>query len=607
MTNQHRPNRYPTSGRQTRQKTVNGLGPSHLAQELRSIAGQGRVSLRWGKHASARITPTSLLEALGHSRDEVVLLDSQGHASGRYSILGLVIPGKTMKITYKVGDRLLRYGFGSGQESATHVDSIEDVWPILQGALDLHNPRSNENASRASSPGANIFPPGMDSYVAGHLPEESPFWGGFMGYISYEAGLETIDVDLHPSCASSGVPDINFAFIHRSIVIDHETSQVYIQSLLPSDWPWIMNVGGTIDGLACRAELAKSRQTVVPQPTSEELQERDALDAKLTTAQVDAPTEAVYRAKVLTCQESLCSGDSYELCLTDETEITMCANGAPSLDEWALYKRLRANNAAPFGAFVRLSDVVVIGTSPERFLSWTRDGRCQFRPIKGTVKKSTGMTRERAHAILGTSKERAENLMIVDLIRHDLSGVVGAANTWVSKLMVVEEYQSVYQLVSVIEGQLPSRARDGVGPSGIDVLKASLPPGSMTGAPKKRSCEILRDLERRPRGVYSGILGYMDVGGAGDFSVVIRTLVRGGGESSGGGSGRTPSGDPMTNGGRSYKANGEFMEGHAGQVETWRLGAGGAVTIQSTDEGEFLEMEVKASSVLGAILPRKKR
>lgn len=168
---------------------------------------------------------------------------------------------------------------------------------------------------------------------------------------------------------------------------------------------------------------------------------------------------------------------------------------------------------------------------------------------------------------------------------------MGAENTWVSKLMVVEEYATVYQLVSVVEGQCtpnnPAPSKLPAGPRGLDVLRASLPPGSMTGAPKKRSCEILRDLEPRNRGVYSGVLGYLDVGGGGDLSVVIRTAVSvataGDGEKSVGGT-----------------ENGTSASHSPSSGHTYRIGAGGAVTIQSTDEGEFTEMDVKLSSVLGA-------
>ena len=560
---------------------ANGHTRSHFASQLRSIAGPQDPFLRWGRHASAPITPTDLVESLGLNRSDMILLDSQGHTRGRYSILGLITPGKTMMVTYKVNDKTLRYGLSSTQMHAVPVESIEEVWPMLQEALDLHDPRPN-GSSRVSTPGQEMEHTGLDQFVAGHLPAGSPFWGGFMGYITYEAGLETIHVPLHPEACTpgGGAPDINFAFIHRSIVIDHQEEQVFIQSLLPGDWPWVLSVGRTVDDVKNCLEVRKSIRSHGDKPSLSVMEE-----ARLTSALVSAdtrrPAENEYRAKVLACQDLLAAGDSYELCLTDETEIRVPT--ASGLDPWLLYKRLRANNPAPFGAYLHLPDVTVVGSSPELFLKWDREGRCQFRPIKGTVKKGPDMTRERAHEILSSSKERAENLMIVDLIRHDLCGAVGPDNSWVSQLMVVEEYEAVYQLVSVIEGQLP---QSGDGPrGGLDILKVSLPPGSMTGAPKKRSCEILGEIERRPRGLYSGVLGYMDVGGSGSFSVVIRTAIR---------QNKVPDHDQRA-------GNDSNLNGAAGQYETWRVGAGGAVTIQSTDDGEFQEMETKASSVLGAL------
>jgi para-aminobenzoate synthetase len=683
--------------------TCNRDQPSRVGYELRSALGSESIFLRWGKHSETTISPTTLVEALGLGRDEVLLLDSQGHTSGSFSILGVVVPGKTMRITYNVLEKVLKYGADEKKMHTLAVTSIDETWPILQEALDLHNPRQ-EHASRASTPGPDILHTGLDGFVAGHLPGESPFWGGFMGYISYEAGLETIDVDLHESCAASDTPDINFAFIHRSIVIDHKSRDVFIQSLLPGDWPWILSVGRMIDDIVARSE---PRGNLTWSGSAKEATQEMLLTKVLNSAQIERPTENAYRKKILHCQDFLLSGDSYELCLTDETEIRF-SNG--QIDPWLLYKRLRKKNPAPFGAFFHLSDIIIVGSSPERFLKWSRDGHCQFRPIKGTVKKSPDMTRDMAYETLGSSKERAENLMIVDLIRHDLCGVVGPHNSWVSKLMVVEEYETVYQLVSVIEGQLPDRDLDPTGPRGIHVLKASLPPGSMTGAPKKRSCEILRDIERRPRGVYAGVLGYMDIGGSGDFSVVIRTAVRSGDQMVDwrnshpltSGQPHVDQGQPIqhrtegiqndmaangarssfvhangnngasvhdngikinrngisciytngrTAGTHSYVANGndirhngtgvyhysndgrdtnvidirdmdrvsgeihkmdfnhattkgDMSAGISGRTETWRIGAGGAVTVQSTDEYEFLEMETKASSVLGALFPK---
>ena len=204
--------------------------------------------------------------------------------------------------------------------------------------------------------------------------------------------------------------------------------------------------------------------------------------------------------------------------------------------------------------------------------------------------------------------------MIVDLIRHDLHGVVGSGNVRVQKLMVVEEYATVFQLVTVIEGELqvddgenrtpspipvpretqrfsstaaePSRKPSHRNRIGLDVLAASLPPGSMTGAPKRRACQILQDLEPRPRGVYSGVLGYLDVGGGGDFSVVIRTAFR-----------WEDDGDDCV---ATKEKAGDVAapQGVDRETDTWGIGAGGAVTVLSSVESEWEEMGAKLGSTM---------
>ncbi|KAJ4305333.1 para-aminobenzoate synthase, (PABA) [Kalmusia sp. IMI 367209] len=576
---------------------------SGLVKVAQSIIGNKAPELSWTCHLSDKISPIAIAEALGLDRNEIVLLDSQNHSMGRFSILGVIVPDETIKITYKSWDRTLCYTVRCGDERTTQLRSIDQIWPLLQEILDSHNP--NEHGPRRF-PGPNVR----------NMPHQSPFWGGFMGYISYEAGLETIGVELHESTATSATPDINLAFVHRSIVIDHATGRTYVQSLLPDDSSWITQVGQTIDKLIQGSEhMFETCTTREETSITQELRESLGVEKRLAHSQIRIPQEKHYKNKVLRCQEYLAAGDSYELCLTDETLITVPKIDSKGVDAWALYKKLRRKNPAPYGAFLHLSNATVVGTSPERFLKWDRDGHCQFRPIKGTVKKSPTMTRQAAHDILNSSKEQAENLMIVDLIRHDLGGVIGAERCNVPKLMTVEEYEHVYQLVSVIEGQLPESDKEN-GPTGLDVLKASLPPGSMTGAPKKRSCEILRDIEQRPRGIYSGVLGYLDVGGAGDFSVVIRTALRDAISYDGStrndrtnerssdstpwsSPGCTPSNISPRSSSPSISSREGGVSSHA-RTETWRIGAGGAVTIQSTDEGEYLEMETKVMTALTA-------
>jgi len=294
------------------------------------------------------------------------------------------------------------------------------------------------------------------------------------------------------------------------------------------------------------------------------------------------PDRRHYISRINQAKERLFAGDSYELCLTDPTRVSIPNCSVTTPTSWERYKFLRQKNPAPHAAFLRLHPSTLLSSSPERFLSFSRPPQsiCQLRPIKGTVHKAPGITRAVAEQLLaGSTKEVAENLMIVDLIRHDLHGVVGE-DVQVKQFCAVEEYETVWQLVSVIEGKLAlnsSAALDPDGELGWEVLKRSLPPGSMTGAPKKRSVEILQTLEDQERSLYSGIFGYWCVGGGGDWSVTIRSCFK-------------------------YHRPGGYGT-HARPshwTEEWTIGAGGAVTALSDAEAEWDEMTLKVQSALGA-------
>ena len=484
----------------------------------------------------------SIVEAL---RDqtyplEPLLLESGTRASGdpvnsetgRFSIIGLQETSST-HVRYSTSTQFLQITSGSNVTFRTRV-ATHEVFTILETLVQ----------SRRASRG----------------PSTSPFWGGFIGFVSYEAGLKTIDVT--PPEPTQECPDTWFVFIERSIVLDHVEGTAYIQTLRQDDNEWL-SATKTLISTTATVNLPNGTRTSSP---------------KHSAQIVAQPDRAEYCAKVRACQSHLRAGSSYELCLTDSTLIRTDESA------WSLYLRLRATNPAPFSAYLNFAGVSaddsdgqampssdsiqIVGSSPERFFSWTRSGACQFRPIKGTVKKTPTTTRAMAEELLKAPKEQAENLMIVDLIRHDLSGVQGVTDIHVPRLMVVEEYATVYQLVSVIAGTLDPETP--TTKTGLHVLAASLPPGSMTGAPKKRSCALLTEIEgQRPRGLYSGVLGYLDVGGGGDFSVVIRTAFKYGGGAVGG------------------EEDGD-----------WQIGAGGAVTVLSAAEAEWEEMLTKRESLL---------
>ena len=230
---------------------------------------------------------------------------------------------------------------------------------------------------------------------------------------------------------------------------------------------------------------------------------------------------------------------------------------------------LRRVNPAPYGAYLRMAEGAVLSSSPERYLRVRRDRSIEAKPIKGTARREPDAAADRlaAERLARSPKERAEHLMIVDLLRNDLGRVSEVGSVRVPRLMDVESYETVHQLVSTIAGRL----RDGAGV--VDAIRATFPGGSMTGAPKLRTMEIIDTLEGAARGVYSGALGYLALNGTADLSIVIRTLV-------------APAG-----------------------VAT--IGSGGAIVMLSEAEEEYGEMLLKAQPLLDAVsmsaaaLPRR--
>lgn len=223
---------------------------------------------------------------------------------------------------------------------------------------------------------------------------------------------------------------------------------------------------------------------------------------------------AGYGRAVQRIREGIVKGDLYQACLTHRIEFPFHGN------PFALYGALRETSPAPFAAYLELPDFTWLGASPERFLSATPDGLLESRPIKGTRPRQGNPSADRAErdALARSAKDRAENLMIVDLVRNDLGRVAECGSVQAPELFVVEPHAGVFQLVSTVQARLAQ------GADVIDAVRAAFPPGSMTGAPKLAAMTLLRALEPVRRGPYSGALGYFDVRGGADLSVVIRTL-----------------------------------------------------------------------------------
>jgi para-aminobenzoate synthetase len=397
---------------------------------------------------------------------------------------------------------------------------------------------------------------------------DSPFWGGFIGYLSYEMGLGTLRRAKNRKLNPPSNPDMSLQWVQRSIVVDKLTGTTHVQSIRKGDFEWISTM---VRAILC----------LEPTRTLQHGTNTPELAAALASARIALPDENDYKRNIKVCQSHLRAGSSYELCLTTEAQITLPST--QSIEPWLLYRRLQKHNPAPFSAYLSLGKTKILSSSPEQFLVWDRNCSIDMIPMKGTVSKSDpSMTLAKASAILASPKESAENLMIADLIRHDLYSTVGSlhgASVEVVRLCDVVEHETVFQLVSHIRAKppIPAQAPDDekrrqVIHYGHKALRQCIPPGSMTGAPKKRSCEILCELERRPRGVYSGVLGYLDVGGGGAFNVCIRTA---------------------------YSHHDDDRDG----MRTWRVGAGGAITVLSDVDAEWEEMRTKLDSTLRAFRP----
>jgi para-aminobenzoate synthetase component 1 len=269
----------------------------------------------------------------------------------------------------------------------------------------------------------------------------------------------------------------------------------------------------------------------------------------------DIPREA-YELAVRRVVDYILAGDIFQANLSQRLRAEL-PDGLAPLD---LFARLCAGNPAPFAAYLKLDDLVIASSSPERFLRLSGD-EVETRPIKGTRRRGRGPAEDEALAaeLLASDKDRAENVMIVDLLRNDLSRVCRDGSIAVPELCSLERYATVMHLVSSVTGRL----RPGLGP--VDLLAACFPGGSITGAPKIRAMEIIAELEPTRRGAYCGAIGYIGFDGAMDTSIVIRTFTI-----------------------RDRRV-------------TFQVGGG--VVAGSTPEGEYQETLAKAAALIAALSP----
>jgi len=377
---------------------------------------------------------------------------------------------------------------------------------------------------------------------AGLPTEDGPLQGGLVGYLGFELGHA---VEKLPSRAEDdlNLPDAAFLVADEILIHDHLSGQTTL--CVTGRGPTEADARAGAESRAAQLELLVTGPAPVPaakpEPGREAATARSVLD------------RAAYLDAVQRCREHILAGDVFEVCLTHRLDAPLRGTA------WQLYGRLRTINPAPFASYLWFPGFEVVSASPERFLRLDAGRRAESRPIKGTRPRgATAAEDARLRADLASSeKDRAENVMIVDLVRNDLGRVCETGSVGVPELLAIEDYATVFQLVSTIAGQLRPEH------DAFDLVRACFPGGSMTGAPKIAALEIIDAIEPVTRGIYSGAIGYFDRSGAMDLSIVIRTLI--------------------CAAGRAY------------------LGVGGAVVVDSDPAAEYQETLDKAGALLRAL------
>ncbi|WP_338892223.1 aminodeoxychorismate synthase component I [Rhodococcus sovatensis] len=326
---------------------------------------------------------------------------------------------------------------------------------------------------------------------------------GYVGYLGYELKADVGGQLVH----TAPTPDASMVFADRALVFDHESGCCYAMALVEEHGDaataaWFEDVVDALTSLREGAHSSQPQESPLLAPEFEQdLQLRHDREK--------------YLGLIEQCLAEIRSGETYEVCLTN------VASFPGPIDALETYTYLREINPTPYSAFLGFADLSISSASPERFLRIDADRVVESKPIKGT--RPRGSTPEQDSLLradlLGNEKDKAENLMIVDLVRNDLARVCVPGSVHVPKLFDVETYAPVHQLVSTVRGRLRDDA------SAVDCISAAFPGGSMTGAPKIRTMAIIDKLEDGPRGVYSGAIGYFSLTGTADFSIVIRTIV----------------------------------------------------------------------------------
>ena len=406
---------------------------------------------------------SELYEKLYAYDDKTLWLDSSKVEEGlsRFSIFGLQGKKRGHTIKYDVDKKLVEKTFSASQEKEIFEENIFDF-------LKANRPRWDYDET---------------------LPFD--FQLGYIGYFGYELKKDTENIS---NKHSYSYPDAYLKYCDRALVYDHLEKKLYLLSY-GDDLDWKEDIKKILD---VDLEIKKEREEKRKFPKLKFVKDKKT-----------------YIEDIIKIKELIRAGETYEVCLTNRLDIF------DKIDGKKYYMELRDKSPGQYSVFLPLEELKIASSSMERFLRVDKDKIVSTKPIKGTIKR--GESKEEDERLIeelrSEEKTKSENLMIVDLLRNDLGKFCEIGSVEVPKLMDVETYKTLHQLVTTVSGKIKEDVDI------IEVLEKTFPGGSMTGAPKKRTLEIIDELETYPRGVYSGTIGYISNNSTMDFNIVIRTAL----------------------------------------------------------------------------------
>jgi len=349
-----------------------------------------------------------------------------------------------------------------------------------------------------------------------------PFTGGLMGYFGYDLGNQLLGISTaHQVKPTRSLPTIHLGWYGWALTVNHQSRKAWLIIHPACDQQVLEQVR-----LSLAAGDSGQRMESENNQSEPEFQ--------LLSGFTSTPDQTGYKDAISKIQNYISAGDCYQVNFAIRHQATFKG------DPWQAYTKLRRACPSPFSAYMQWDDTAILSCSPERFLK-VSVGQVETKPIKGTIARGGTLAKDQENAVQlqNSTKDRAENLMIVDLLRNDISRNCKIGTVRTPKLFALESFANVHHLVSTITGTL---AEDR---SPLDLLRDSFPGGSITGAPKKRAMEIITELETAPRGLYCGSIGYISATGRMDTNIAIRTLVANRGEiSCWGGGGIVADSDP---------------------------------------------------------------